>query len=118
MPFQRFGTQVAIRIGSGDLQNADGGQLVRIAVGLITLLQMTFGLQLFEDAFEVDPRGTFNAEGFGNVALGGQGRVRGNPVKDLGFGGKLAHTPRLARAAGKLQGLCKARPDHPRVMQS
>ena len=85
MPFQRTREQVAVAVGGQYLQNADGRQAVGVLIGLFALFQMTFVFQLAQQAFQVDPGRAFDPEGLGDVTLGGQGRIGGNPVEDLGF---------------------------------
>ncbi len=47
--------------------------------------------------FQIDPVGSFDAKGFGDIAFGGLGRVGGDPIEDLGLAGNGAHISRLSR---------------------
>ena len=96
LPFQRLGEQIAIGRRVQHLQNRDRRHLVRVAIGLAAFLQMPLGLKFLEDAFQVDPVRPLDAERLGDVTLGGQGGVLGNPVENLVFGGDLAHVFGLA----------------------
>ena len=59
-----------------------------IAVAALAPGQRALVLQLFEQAFQLDPRGAaLDAEGLGDVALGSEGGVIGDPLLDLVFRG-------------------------------
>ena len=85
LPFHRLGKQIAILVRMGHDQHGHRRQPIRILIAALALFQMTVGLQLFEHALEVDTRRAFNAERLGDVTLGGQSGVFGDPVKDLGL---------------------------------
>ena len=51
-------------------------------------------------ALQIDPRGTLDAEGTGDVAFRGLGRVVGDPLQDLLAGGQSVHAQQVARAWG------------------
>ena len=90
-PFGGACELVAVAVRRQDRQDADGGQLVSVAIGAPALFQRTVLLQLFQQAFQFDPAGILDAEGLGDVALGRQGRVIGDPLQDLLFRGDLGH---------------------------
>ena len=90
-PFGGACELVTVAVGRQDRQDADGGQLVGIAIGAAALFQRAILLQLFQEAFQFDPAGILDAEGLGDVALGRQGRVIGDPLQDLLFRRDLGH---------------------------
>ena len=102
LPFQRARHQIAIRRGVGHLQHRHRRQLFRVAIGLAPLLQVAFGLQLFQHAFQINPCRTLDAERPRDVAFVGLGGVVGNPGEDLVFGGKGAHAASVSRPWGKV----------------
>ncbi len=100
LPFQRAGEKVAVAVRLQHLQNGDRGQLLRIAVAAPFPLELAFRLQLFQDAFQLDPLIALHVEGFRDVALGRKAGMCGDPLKDLGFGGQRVHAHALPQAAG------------------
>ena len=102
VPLHRLGKDVAILVRPRDQQHRDRRQAIRVLIAALALLQMAFGLQLFQHALQIDPGRAFDAKGFGDVALGGQRGVLFDPVKDLGFAGYLAHN-----SAGSTQPPCR-----------
>ena len=104
VPFHRLCEQVTVVVGPRDQQNADGRQAIRVAIGLFALLQMTFAFQLFEQAFQINARSTFDPERFGNVAFGGERWIGGDPVKDLGLCGDACHATSAITALSRRHG--------------
>ena len=103
VPFKRAGKQIAIRVRACDLQHANRRELVRVAIRLVPLAEMSVGLKLLEQALEIDACRALDAKSLGNVAFRGEGRVVGNPFQDFLFCG-YAHGPPLARAARGVTG--------------
>ena len=85
LPLHRFGKQITILVRPRDLQHRHRRQAVRVLIAALALFQMAFGLQLFQHAFQIDPGRPLDAERLGDVTLGGQSGVFGDPVKDLGL---------------------------------
>mmetsp|Transcript_29712 Transcript_29712/g.58991 ORF Transcript_29712/g.58991 Transcript_29712/m.58991 type:complete len:369 (+) Transcript_29712:1772-2878(+) len=108
MPLHRGRKKVAIVIRRQHLQHTHRRQPVWVLIGLLALLQMAFGLQLLEQAFEVNPGRPFDAKCFGDVTFRGEGRIGGNPVKDFGLRWDTGHETQVARGLSgvmaKLQG--------------
>ncbi len=90
-PLKRSRHQVAAAVRPRHLEHADGRQFLAVAVAVAPPRQRALFLKFLEDTLEVDPVGPLDAERLGDVALGGQGRVVGDPLQDSGFGGNIAH---------------------------
>ena len=91
MPFKRARKEIAVTAGFCDLQDRHGRQAVGVAVGLAAFFEVAVFGELFQEAFEVDPRRPLDAESFGDVALGGLGRVVRDPGQNFIFGGDTRH---------------------------
>ena len=85
LPFQRAGELIAVAVGRQDHQDRNGGQLFGVAVGLAAAFQRACTLKLFQHTLQLDPVRALDPEGLGDVALGGQAGIVGDPVEDFGF---------------------------------
>ena len=97
LPLQRVGEDVAVGRDLGHFEDRHGRQFVRIAIGLFPLFQMPLRLKLLEQALQVDPVLPLDAEGPRDIALGGLGRVLGNPREDFLFAGNTCHVIGVSR---------------------
>ena len=95
LPFHRLGEQIALRIGMEDLHHRDRRQAVGVVIMALAPLEQAFGLQLLEQAFQLDPFGTLDAEGFRNVTFRARFRMFCHPVENLLSGRNLSHGRKL-----------------------
>ena len=94
LPFGGLGPEVALRVGAGDAQDEDGGKRAFGADAAALLLDLARGGHLGEEAAELDLGRALEAEGAGDVAPGGLGRVLAQEGEDL----------RRARGGGSCSG--------------
>ena len=74
---------------------------------MAALFQRALGLELFQKPFEFNSLIALDAKGLRDVALGREAGILGDPVEDVGLGGKRGHAPSGSTARG--QGHGKAR---------
>ena len=86
-PVDALGIPTTFTEGSrfGEATSPDNFQQYIPGLDGLRAFQMAFGLQLFQHAFQIDPGRPLDAERLGDVSLGGQSGVFGDPVKDLGL---------------------------------
>ena len=98
-PFKWTRKKIAIGIGTLDLKNGNRRQLVWIAIGPLSLFEVTVLLKLAEDPFQLDPIRSLEAKRLCNLALARLRRVSGNPVQYFDFRGNTSHVSPLSRHA-------------------
>jgi hypothetical protein len=54
---------------------------------------VAIGLKLAQEALQLDPRIALDAEGLGDVALGREAGIFGNPAAEVVFGREAGHGP-------------------------
>ena len=112
LPFQRFGKLIAIAVGCQHQKHRHRRQRPAVAVMLVILFQRPVALQLFQPAFQVDPCIALDAERLGDVTLGRQVRMFGNPGQNLFFGRDGFHGAAVARTRGKVRRNNRAAPGY------
>lgn len=93
LPIHGGGPLVALAVGGEDDQQRDGREFRGIAVAVAALLQRALGLELFQKPFEFNALIALDAKGLCDVALGREAGILGDPVQEVGLGGKRGHAP-------------------------
>ena len=99
LPFQRTCKEIPVTVWLKHLHDRNGRQLFRVAIGLAALLQMAVGLELFQEAFQVNPVRALDAEGLGDITFRGLGRIVRYPVENFRLCGDARHVDSLSCGA-------------------